>query len=251
MNSRRTGTPDFNQSLVGNPTSPTFNQGEISNRVLMGGGSNSQSGYWLFASGFENGLNEWANDATGVSIENTFVYQGVNSCRLQNDAIIGNTKTLNKYLFPQGERYGLEALIAMPTTLAGNPTPRDIYLTIDAPSSIEGNYAGASLVIEVLGTNNANLYFEQNAIRTLITSLNSYMQDSAEFFHYVKFVFDPKTNMGICAYFDDLFFETAYAGNDRANANRKEAIFRIRVLNEAAQAVSTFVDNVVITAGEP
>ncbi len=244
-----TGAPDFNQNLTGNPTSQTINEGESANRLLMAGGSNSQSGFWLWASGFENGLNEWGlTPAAGtIGLEATRVYQGSYSCRITTAAGAGAESEIHKSIFSPGTSIGLECLISNNFTSGSN---REILIGIKGKNQVAGLWGIAWLVLDIDTIGNGNLYYEVNGVRTLLAQVNNYLSNNIEFFHYLKLVYDPYTNIIKRARFNDLFFEIQVPGYASVNT-AQHLQFEIKLKTITAAAATIYVENVIMTAGEP
>ena len=77
----QSGTPDYGRSLASNPTIQSYEPGEDTTRLLMGGGANSRSGRWLWATGFESGEAEFYS-TSGLTIDSTLSHQGAKSAKI-------------------------------------------------------------------------------------------------------------------------------------------------------------------------
>jgi hypothetical protein len=241
-----TGSQDFNEQ----PTaSPTANLGETPSRILMGGGSNSQAGRWLWASGFESGMQEFITTSTTLlTIVNDWVFQGKNSCKVTTNAVINDEQAVYKILFPQGKRFGLECYVSNSLTLGAN---REISLTIYGPSKTTGTRSIGKIIFKITAIGAATLQTDVNGVRTTIATINDYAADSAAFFHYIKFVFDLYENKFIRLYFDDLVYDLGGVPGFAQVITSRECGFIMRLKTMTAAVATSYIDNVVLTADEP
>lgn len=241
-----TGSPDFNQQLTASPTS---NQGETPNRILYGFGSNSQSGRWLWAVNFENGLEGiLTTGALYVSLETDFVYQGMTSCKIITAAAINNNQGIYKYLFSQGKRYGLECMIWNNLTVGAD---REIIFVIEGAYKTSGRRAQGIVIWKITAPGVGTLQIDVSGTRTTIATVNDYSKENDGYFHYFKLSFDPYENRFIRLYFDDLVFDLAgTAGYNFVNTD-KNLTFAILVKTKTAAEAEVRIDNLILTADEP
>lgn len=241
-----TGTNDFNQPIQDDPTSPGQGIAQTGNRLLMGGGSNSASGRWIFADGFEDGLAAWIAPSA-ASIETTTVYQGAKSCKISTMAVNGNTQEIRRYFFAQGSRFGVEMYFSF-----GFAGPMEIQVGIEGPYKDSGKRGSSAMILDILGANSGNLYVYANASTTLVSSVNDYLLNTVQYWHYVKFSFDPKNNKVIRGYFDDLIFNFGEVpGLNLGASNDKYVLVYIKIKTKSANIATMILDNIVITADEP
>lgn len=238
------GSPDFNQQPTAAPTS---NQGETPNRVLMGGGSNSQSGRWLWASGFESGLAEWYIAASRfVALDSSIAYQGANSATLTTQAIANDYARLLKILMPYGSSFGLEMAFAIGLEFFQYEISFIILGKNKAAGQAQGN-----IIITVNPGVSANLYYVNSAnARVLISSIKGQFETAAFAFRYIKIVYDPMENLYKRVYFNRTIFELNVPGRYIGGAD-ETSTFDIMVTTLAADSVKMWIDNVIITADEP
>ena len=242
-----TGTTDFNQPLATDPTSPGQGIAQTGNRLLMGGGSNSATGRWLFSDGFEDGLAAWNFTASAyATIEKTTVYQGAQSLKMSTPATLNHVTAADRFFFPQGKRFGVEFCFGV--NIGG---PMEIGLKIAGPNSVVGKTSIASIIIVISSSGVANLYYDVNGTRTLISNINSYILAIPYYWHYVKFVYDPYNDAAVRVFFDDLVFDLGNVPGYSVFGGVRYVNVQISVKTTTAAAVSATIDNVIITADEP
>ena len=240
------GSSDFNQQPTAAPTS---NLGETPNRVLMGGGSNSQSGRWLWASGFESGLAEWG-DRAFATIDSTIAYQGAASALLTTQALPSpnNMSWLRKSLMPYGASFGFE----MGFSIGLQFNPYEISFIIDGKNKTAGLKAHAEVIITVTPGVSANLYYvNSSGTRVLIANIKTQFETTGyAAFRYIKIVFDPYENTLKRVYFNRSLYELNVTGRFSGSADETTS-FEILLTSIAVDVVKMWVDNVIITADEP
>lgn len=245
-----TGTTDFNQPLATDPTSPGQSSAQVAGRILMGGGANSASGRWIWASGFESGLNEWSLSSTPATLDSVNVYQGANSAKLTTTAVINSSLAISKPMYATGTRNGIEFYFSIEDAFI----PREIRVQIIASGlgpNKDRNRIGY-IVVEILNINSGNLYYENNGVKTLIANINRNIFPSPKYFHYLKFVFDTSKNEYVRVFFDDLAFDLpGVAGYETGGGTYSYLQFYIFNKTTTAAANSIYIDNVIITADEP
>ena len=243
-----TGTNDFDAPAPSDPSSPGQNNSMIPGRILMGGGSNSATGRWLWATGFESGLGEIEfSNASYQTIENNWVYQGSNSFKLTTPATINSIERLQKILFPQGKRFGVEFVMAMPLSPVAS---RETRISIIGQTEGGGRSTG-TILIAINAVNDGDLFYENNGLKTLISQIDDYIVDSSSFFHYIKFVFDPWTNKYIRLNFDDVIFELNGISGYATATKTKHIGIDITLKNISGGQPINYIDNLIITADEP
>lgn len=241
-----TGTNDFNQPLATDPTSPGQGIAQTGNRLLMGGGSNSASGRWLWATGFENGLSEFSSSPSNAIDSNNLgqIYQGVYSGVLTTTAIVGNTQNYSKTLFAQGQRYGLEAMIRP-------QSPCEVWLLIVGPYKDRGNRSFLQFVLKIDTAGSSGIYTRVGATDTLVADVSDYFTPTSLYYHYFKAVGDPKNNAFIRVMLDDQTFELNNFPGLLVPGNDRPISFGLYIKTTTAAIKTMYVDNIVITADEP
>lgn len=235
-----TGTNDFNSPLPTDPTSPGQGIAQTGNRLLMGGGSSSASGRWIWATGFEDGLASLSNINLGT-LESGTVFQGANAIKLTTPAVVNNNAWFYKYLFSQGKVYGIECAVLL---TPGPPPGMEFTLLIEGPYKETGKRSQA--ILKLTSSNpGGSLYLGG----TLISSVSDYMPGS--YFHYIKFIFDPYENKAKRVFFNDTYFDLADAPGIVYANTAKHLQFQVNIKTLTANASSAIIDNVVITADEP
>lgn len=235
-----TGTNDFNQPLQTDPTSPGQGIAQTGNRLLMGGGSNSASGRWIWASGFEDGLASLSTVNLG-KIESALTFQGAAALKLTTPAAVNNNAWAYKYLFSQGRVYGVECVVALQP---GAAPGMEFTILIEGPNKVSGNRSQA--ILKLTSSNpGGNLYLGA----TLIANVTPYMPGG--YFHYLKFVYDPYENKAKRIIFNDLVFDLGDSpGTTYANPV-KHLQFQFNARTLTADSSIAIIDNCVITADEP
>lgn len=243
------GSQDFNAQPTATPTS---NAGEAPNRLLMGGGSNSQSGRWLWASGFESGLAEWTNASTPpkaiLTTTSGFVYQGAQGLQLQTSGVINDVAFIEKRMYAQGSRFGLECMFAIVPT-----NTQTFEISIEGPATTAGRRSfGAARIFYDSGGPTCVLNLSTGAGSPVVTGLyNTYISNTNLYHHYFKLSFDTRDGSFLRCLFDDLVFDlSAISAGTFANT-RKYYSFKMALTSGSANQDLAWIDNVVITADEP
>lgn len=239
------GSPDFNQQPTAAPTS---NLGETPNRVLMGGGSNSQSGRWLWASGFESGLAEWyIAGSRFVALDSAIAYQGANSATLTTQALANDYARILKILMPYGSSFGLEMAFAIGLEFF----QYEISFIILGKNKANNLKAQGEIIITVNPGVSANLYYVNiSGARVLIANIKTQFETASFAFRYIKIVYDPWENVIKRVYFNRALYELNVSGRLVGSAD-ETTTFDIMVTTLAADSVKMWIDNVIITADEP
>lgn len=248
------GSPDFGQNPSTNPTAPNFDPGEDTTRLLMGGGSQSRSGRWIFATGFEEGATPFLiSSASGTGgeakIKNDATYQGLGAFGLTAGNAVNNFAYLQKIFFYPGSNYGIEFLMAR--QFANNC---EVEISIEsAGKGNSGNmFRVGKIVIAIEAGPAVKIYYDVNGSRTLIRNVTSYLTATANLFHYIKFVFDVNNNVLQYLVFDDLRFELNVNGYEYAAPVSSSTYAKVNLINKFAGINPQFYfDNLIITADEP
>jgi len=247
-----TGQPDFLAQLASNPTSQTFAAGEDTTRLNMGGGSNSQSGRWLWATGFESGLGEAPVSGVNVKLDTTHVFMGAQSLLLETQAINGDTATMSKSLYTNvaadvlSAKFGIESMLSF--SLGAN-VPREFrwYCVFPQSATIYNRFG---IVLKINGINNAGLYIDNNGVQTLISDVSSLIADNADLFHYTKFVFDGVAGTYTRFFIDNLSFDLGGVAGFQVVGLQSGFYFSINHIAKLAAKCDAWIDNVIITADE-
>lgn len=247
-----TGTPDFNQNPSGNLASPGFDSGEETTRLLMGGGAQARGGRWIWATGFENGLAEIVTSGPAGSIAelttgNGEVYQGAASLKLTTNNAINGYRFAYKTLFSQGENFGLEFIWSAENVAAGGV---EISFRITGPNESSGQRSTGKIVIVINGPSSGEVYIDVNGTRTLIQSINGYLEDNPDNWHYTKIIFNFKKNIISRVYLDDLVFTLNVPGYQYTDS-RRVCFFECQIKTLIARAAVAYFDNMIITTDEP
>lgn len=258
-----TGTPDYGKSLSSNPTVQSYEPGEDTTRLLMGGGSNARSGRWIWATGFESGLAEVdpfaAAGGTLPTIDTTKAYMGKQSLKIQHAAVVGAYGNVRKYLYspvvPEAEnsRFGLESMMAI--FIDNKPMRISWRMVTQLPQNLFPNvYCEYRIRLEVIGNGDGDLYYFNNAgAYTLIAPVDAYLFNLPTMFHYSKLVIDANTGLYSKFIFDNAAYDLSgiqcrqLAGTAPYLYNEIQYESRTAVANVAG----VWIDNVVITADEP
>lgn len=247
------GSPDFGANPSTNPTSPSFDTGEDTTRLLMGGGSQARSGRWIFATGFEEGATPYvAAIGTGTggaaAIVSSPTYQGIGAFKLTGgNAVNDYSYLLKTFLFPSAS-YGLEVMFSQPALINS-----ELSFTISGGGkgpNRDLQRAGKIVFVMTGGGTSVILYTDVNGSRTAIQDVTNYFQYS-NLWHYLKLVFDFETNKIKLIKFDDLIFQPDSTGYESALIY-SSVNTEIKLTNKQAGANPVYyIDNLVITADEP
>lgn len=240
------GSQDFNAQPTATPTS---NSGETPNRVLMGGGSNSQSGRWLWASGFESGLAEWTNYdvlKTTLTQSSGFVFQGAQGIQMETSGVLNDIASIEKRMYAQGSRFGLECMVALA------PSASQVF-----EISIEGPKTGGTQRVLAI----ARIHYDSAGPTTSLklgngavlnsTLYNTYVSNTNLYHHYFKLSFDNRTGAYLRCLFDDLNYDLAGQTAAAFAGTRQYYSFKLALQSLTANQDLAWIDNVVITADEP
>jgi hypothetical protein len=258
MTNVSTGKPDFLQNPPSNPTSPVFDLGEEANHNLLGGGGQSRSGRWYWASGFETGsAKEVLVGGAGTIVGNSLgVWQGQYALQMQTQAVPADVSSVFKYFLSQNSpsgRWGIEAMIALGT----RDTFFDVSLTAASPTGIHSSTlrinipaAAANLVFQYL--DNAGVY------QNIATPTNGVNQQGANFalstqvYHNIKLVVDFSTFYYVRAIIDGVTYDlSAIPMLPGAAGADVRQVWRMSYTTNGAVVASAVVDNIIFTADEP
>lgn len=262
------GSPDFGQNPSTNPTAPSFDTGEDTTRVLMGGGSFARSGRWLYADGFESGSiapYDWSLLSTdlpiteAIQVETLSAWQGVNSLKINVGKNLNDRTTFSKYILLPSSRYGFEFMLAR---YEGDPYRNcELYIKIEGYGKGESKNkirSGSIVFVKTGAPGSANwsIYYEKTGSpRVLIADVTNQMYALGyKTYHYIKFVFDFSTNKAVRLYFDDNYYELNADGYEAAFSGTAKNIFSISAYNKDTAGTnrqSWLIDNLIITADEP
>lgn len=253
-----TGSPDFDQNPPSNPTSPIWDPGEAANHMLLGGGGQSRSGRWYWASGFETGsAKDVQVGGAGTIVGNTYgAWQGLYALIMQTQAIAADFSSCFKYFLSQNSpsgRWGIEAMVA----LATRNTTFDFVLKTASPSDV--HTAIFRINIPALAANLTFQYLDSGGTyQNISTPPGSTDQQGANFavsnqvFHNVKLVVDFSTNKYVRVIVDGVSYDLSSFSMQAsaAGADVRQSWQMIHTTNGAVAAIAV-VDNIVHTADEP
>lgn len=242
------GSPDFGANPSTNPTSPSYDTGEDTTRVLMGGGSQARSGRWIFATGFEESsipfMVLYATGAGFAGLYKTETYQGVGALQLRPDATAGNYALAQKIFQFSPSVFGFEFMLLM----VGDA---EISIEIDAYGLAPNDtgYGIAKIVIvKVSGT--WGMYIDRNGTRELISNIYSVPGNN---FRYFKIVYDPANhNIKRVSYANKIYEINAPDYPGTVTPFFSSFYFKIQV-NNTSTGVNQYalIDNLIVTADEP
>lgn len=253
-----TGSPDFDQNPASNPTSPVYDMGEAANHELMGGGGQSRSGRWYFATGFETGASKDVQvGGAGTVVSNSLgVWQGLWALLMQTQAIAADASTCFKYFLSQNSpsgRWGIETMVAVNT----RNTTFDLVLVDASPT--ETYFAKFRINIATLAANLTFQYLDSAGVfQNISTPAGGVNQQGANFavdsavYHNIKLVADFATNKYVRVIVDGFSYDlSAFPMRlSAAGADVRQFWQFIHTTNGAVVATA-IVDNVVFTADEP
>lgn len=249
-----TGTNDFNQNLSTNPTAPLIDSGENANHLLMGGGGQSRSGRWIFATGFEEGATPFlVSNASGTggvaAVASDQTYQGLKSFQLKAGNAVNNWSYFQKLFFYPASSYGIEFLFLRSYAL---DSEFEFLISAGAKGENKDKFrVGKIVVVITTGPATTKIYLDKNGTRTLVKDVSNYISGSAYQWHYIKFVFDVKENIVKYLIFDDETFNINVAGYEFTSTTVQSSI-ELRLTNNFAGVNPDFrIDNFIITADEP
>lgn len=248
------GSPDFGQNVSTNPTSPSYDSGEETTRLLMGGGAQARSGRWIYASGFEESHTNQIYKSGDVTQDTSVCYQGDKCLKLNSGLVLNSQVFFIKYFMSPGSRFGVEFLWCKYDTF-----------TVSCELQIQLNAAGVGankdkqrtgrIIFDIVNAGtNVNVYIENNGVRTLIRDISVNVTNQPFIWHYTKFVFDFETNQYIRLYFDNLVLDLGGVAGHETNSSIGQ--ISAAVVNKYRSAFGVNyagigIDNLVITADEP
>lgn len=253
------GSPDFGQNVSTNPTSPSYDTGEDTTRLLMGGGAQARSGRWVFASGFEEEhLNQFLTLSVGgtVTIDNTVCYQGNNCVKLKSGLLLDSTAVLAKYFMSPGSRFGFEFLWCKYGTFTVS-NELQIHLSAGGSGPLKNKYRVGKIIFDIVNAGtDVKIYTENNGVRTLISDVSAHITNQFYLWHYVKFVFDFESNQYIRLYFDNQVFDLGGVPGYEFASPFISGQIQASITNKYRSAFAVNyaeigIDNLVITADEP
>jgi hypothetical protein len=252
------GQPDYLVNSSSNPTAPSFDAAEDTSRLLMGGGSLARSGRWMWASGFEGGMNDlykYLSDAAcSISISDEQVYQGKYSVKMVAGNTLNSQAMIGKYYHAQGARYGMEFTFSLAGT-GGIYGPREIFFNLIGPNATPGKKGNGQIVLALTqfspNTAAALYYYNGASQRVLIADVSAYVQEAPYHWHYVKFVFDTNLNQYVRLIFDDLNFDLSGIGGMLDTSPTKYMSNRIHLVTTSVISPVIYIDNMILTADEP
>lgn len=249
------GTPDFGANPATNPTSPSFDPGEDTTRLLMGGGSQARSGRWIFATGFEEGSSPFFQSSSSGSggeatIKNDLTYQGVGTFSLKAGNAVNDFSYLQKTFLYPSSRYGVEFVFSRIYAASC-----ELHVTMLAGGKGESNNKArvGKIVIEIIagGSPAVEIYWDVNGTRTPIMDASNYIGANPYLWHYFKFVFDFDTNKIPRFFLDNINTSPNFIGYEYTSIISTTSI-EIKVINKTAGTNPNFYfDNLIITADEP
>lgn len=248
-----TGQPDFLQSPSSNLSSPSYDNAEDATRLLMGGGAQSRGGRWVWATGFESGLAEVIATTSGTGSEVTIetganqVYQGAQSVKLKTGATASYFAGVSKTQFSQGQNFGFELICSFEQVALGAV---EFHVSITGPHADSGQGAVGKIVIVINAQYSGGVYLDVNGTRTLLSAIDDYLEDNPDNWHYIKLIFNSKTNTLSRFYFDDKVFTLNTSGYQFARQTQV-LLFRASLITMTNRAAVAYMDNVVITTDEP
>lgn len=246
------GSPDFGQNPSTNPTAPSYDTGEDTTRLLMGGGSSARSGRWIFATGFEEGALPFlglsnSNPALGHSgLFNSQTFQGIASLQLRPEALNGATATLNKGFVYPTSTYGYEFQLF---TQGSNPEI-EILVYSQGNGVNQDRYRFCKLNIVVSGSSLASVYRYTDSVTPVLIG----QFPTGGLFRLFKIVYDVKNNIIKRLYFGSSLIEINEPGYEIITAPilAENVNIQIRVTNKnTTENQFILMDNFIITADEP
>lgn len=250
-----TGTPDYGKSLASNPTVQSYDSGEDTTRLLMGGGANSRGGRWIWATGFESGLAEMGVSFSGVnvapSISTANAYMGKQSLFMTTTAagVLSWQKKLFSPILPgaTNNKFAIEAMVSF----QNNGRPFTFLWYVDAPFPDDITKRGTYAI--QLVDNGAGLrklkFFSPN-VDIPGGDVSGYIVNDSKLFHYTKFVFDIKEHTLIRFTFDNIVLDL---NNQPAPTGVGNRYFdcQLNLYEAGSFPLIAHIDNVIITGDEP
>lgn len=248
------GFPDFGQNPSTNPTAPSYDAGEDTTRLLMGGGAFSRAGRWVYATGFEDSLNSIYTWGTDTSLSQDVAFQGNYSLKLAPANTLDAWTGFTRYFVLPGSRYGVECMFSKGNT--GN-LPSEFYLQILTQGRGNANNQRFLATLVLVNTNTPSniLYWDVNGTRTQIADVTNYINSlpTPYLFHNIKLVFDLSKNKGVRVFFDDLIFDISYLSGYATSPFYSPLITTTISLKnkQAGNSPFFYIDNFIITTDEP
>lgn len=256
------GSPDFGQNVSTNPTSPSYDSGEDTTRLLMGFGAQARSGRWIYASGFEEaGINQIRVGSTGggagtVAQDTTICYQGDKCLKLNSGLVLNSSVFFQKFFMAPGSRFGIEFLWCKYDTFTVS-CEMQIQLIASGVGENKDKQRLGIIVFDIVNAGtNVKVYTENNGVRTLIRDISVHVTDQPFLWHYTKFVFDFETNQYIRLYFDNLVLDLGGVPGYQSPGTIQTGSISAAIVNKYRSAFAVNyagigIDNLVITADEP
>ncbi len=256
--SAATGTPDWGQNPPSNPTSPVWDMGEAANRELLGGGGQSRSGRWYWATGFETGASQDVNTGGASTVVSNALgaWQGQYALAMQTQASIADVSSAFKYFLAQNSpsgRWGIEAMIAC----GSRDATFDLILRTASPTAV--SEASVRINIPALAANMTLQYLDSAGVyQNLVTPIGYSSQQGANYavssqvFHNIKLVADFLTLKYVRIIIDGVPYDLANV-DMRAGAAGADVrqFWRMAHTTNIAGVATAVVDNIVLTADEP
>ena len=246
-----TGTPDFGAQPSN--VSPSFDGGEDTNHLLMGGGNISRSGRWFWATGFEGGGS--ADVATGGAapyggphVTNLVQsWQGNYSLLSKTNAVIDDEQTFYKYFISAQApgKWGIETMMGL-GSLNSEVDFRLIKSSAAERMSAELRFiSGANI-------NDVKLYYlDASNTYQLLADFGSTFALSVSVFHNVKFVVDFSEKKMVRVYVDGTVYEMNVPAYMPGGGVDSRDNFQIKHRTKIAGESTAVFDNVILTADEP
>lgn len=249
-----TGSPDFGANQSTNPTAPSFDTGEDTTRLLMGGGAFARSGRWIFATGFEDTTNSIYKWGGGATKDSSISFQGDSSLKLSPNTAVNAQTGFTKYFVLPGTRYGIECMFSKGNSTAYNSEFSLSILTQGRGVGKNERYT-ANLILVNTTTPTNILYWDVNGTRTELFDLTNYINsiNTPHLWHNLKMVFDLENNKGVRVFFDDLKIDTSSLSGYLTTGFDSPLITTTYALkNITLGGLPVFyLDNCIITADEP
>jgi len=261
-----TGSPDFNANNTTNPTSPSYDSGEDTTRLLMGGGANSRAGRWLWATGFENdplgygpinlGTTFNGNGRNTIisltksplgtdNISNQTIWQGNQCLEIRSGTLINQSIEVFKLIAWQSGVCGIEFFFCL---LEDDLEQYELQLFMTRDGYL-GKANFGSIVLKRSATE-TKLYTDNNGTRVEISDVAGHFDDGA-MWHYIKMVYDMANNKYIRVYLDNLLFDLGSAPGYQITSGGFGDRFAVRFKTLAAAERIIRIDNLILTGDEP
>lgn len=247
-----TGSPDYGAQPTDSSVSPSFDVGETTNHLLMGGGNISRSGRWFWASGFENGsitdflVSGGTPPVVSAAPAGFACWQGSFCLVSKTRAISDDMNQFAKY-FPASlapGKWGIEVMFAMNLNTEIDFSMQNVF-TAGGHWGIVRVAAGASASDVTIKYRDAAGNFQ------LIASPNDTFQTSSFIWHNAKLVYDFKLDQYVRFYLDGIVYNLPGVASFPVSGGTsfQEALIQHRT--KAATISTAMFDNVILTADEP